>query len=52
MNQRNIFFLFLMVFAAIDCKAQETNYELVKGQFVLTAAGASQFAKLPLRCAE
>ena len=52
MPARFLFFLFIGSAIPVLSKAQQVYYENVKGQIVLTAAGASQFAKLPLRCVE
>ncbi len=46
-----IFFVFSCV--SVYCSnAPDKHYEKINGQIVLTATGASHFAKLPLRCAE
>ena len=48
-----IFFLLSVVFAVpFLCKSQQAYDENGNGQLVLTAMGASQFVRLPLRCAE
>ena len=47
-----LFFIFLGFTVTTFSNAQQVNYEKRNGQILLTAAGASQFAKLPLRCAE
>lgn len=52
MTGKFIFVLFLGFLLPAYCHAQQENIKKVKGQIVLTENGASQFAKLPLRCAE
>jgi len=52
MVSKKIFFLVFSCLIVCFCIAQERHYEKVNGQIVLTATGASHFAKLPLRCAE
>lgn len=47
-----VFFLFTGSAIPFFSNAQQVNYEKEGGQIILTATGASQFAKLPLRCAE
>jgi Protein of unknown function (DUF2891) len=52
MTGKKIFFLILSCSTALLSKAQDKHYEKINGLTVLTATGASHFAKLPLRCAE
>ena len=50
-GKKNLGVLLCLVFALAG-SAQEPHYKKIKGQIILTATGASHFAKLPLRCAE
>ena len=50
-GKKNLGVLLCLVFA-LAAGAQEPHYKKIKGQIILTATGASHFAKLPLRCAE
>ncbi len=49
---RLLFLLFTGSAIPVFSNAQQVYYEKVNGQIILTATGASQFAKLPLRCVE
>lgn len=50
---RKYFFLWMLfVISAFSCYASDSLYIKRNGQIILTLSGASQFAKLPLRCAE
>ena len=52
MLTRFLLLLFIGSVIPVFSNAQQVYYEKENGQIILTAAGASQFAKLPLRCAE
>ncbi len=52
MKGKKNFMLLLCIVPALAGSAQEPHYKKINGQIVLTATGASHFAKLPLRCAE